>query len=90
MSETKNYNETVLIPFLQRKIQELTTQNLILEANLVIERQKAADVQQELTNLQNELVESGLAEEEPSTPQETPKKKRKIKAEPEVLDASTY
>jgi hypothetical protein len=87
MSETKNYNETVIIPFLQRKVQELTNQNLVLEANLLIERQKAADVQQELTNLQNELVESGLAEEEPST---IPKKKRKVKAEPEVLDASTY
>lgn len=90
MSETKNYNDTVLIPFLQRKIQELTTQNLILEANLVIERQKLADTQKELTDLQNQLVESGLAEEEPAVNSETPKKKRKIKVEPEVLDASTY
>lgn len=90
MSETKNYNESVIIPFLQRKVQELTNQNLVLEVNLLIERQKLSEVQQELTNLQNELVESGLAEEEPIVNQETPKKKRKVKAEPEVLDASTY
>lgn len=90
MSETKNYNDTVLIPFLQRKIQELTTQNLILEANLVIERQKLADVQKELTDLQNQLIESGFAEEEPTVNPDTPKKKRKAKAEPEILDANTY
>ena len=44
----------------------------------------------ELTDLQNQLVESGLAEEEPTVNPDTPKKKRKIKVEPEVLDASTY
>lgn len=90
MGETKNYNETVIIPFLQRKVQELINQNLVLEANLLVERQKGLEIQQELTNLQNQLVESGLAEEEPIISQENSKKKRKLKAEPEVLDASTY
>lgn len=90
MSETKNYNDSVIIPFLQRKVQELFNQNLVLEANILVERQKLADVQKELTDLQNQLIESGFAEEEPTVNPDTPKKKRKIKVEPEVLDASTY
>lgn len=88
MSETKNYNDTVIIPFLQRKVQELLNQNLILEANLLIANQKTADVQKELNDLQNQLVESGLAEDTTEIPE--PTKKKKKNKEPEVLDASTY
>jgi aspartyl-tRNA synthetase len=37
MSEP-NYNESIVIPLLQGKFRELTNSNLILEANLLIER----------------------------------------------------
>ena len=45
MSDGINYNETVVIPFLQKKFQELTNQNLVLEVNLLIERQKNAQLE---------------------------------------------
>ena len=37
-----NYNETVVIPLLQKKFQELTNANLVLEANLLVEKEKNA------------------------------------------------
>ena len=37
-----NYNETVVIPLLQKKFQDLTNTNLILEANLLVEKEKNA------------------------------------------------
>ena len=39
MSEP-NYNETIVVPLLQKKWQDLTNQNLILEVNLLIEQAK--------------------------------------------------
>lgn len=38
--EEVNYNETVLIPFLEKKCKDLLSLNLILEAKLVIEQNK--------------------------------------------------
>ena len=35
-----NYNESVIIPLLQRKYQELMNSNLVLEANLLVEQAK--------------------------------------------------
>ena len=43
MSEP-NYNETIVIPLLQNKFRDLTNTNLLLEANLLIERAKNADL----------------------------------------------
>ena len=37
-----NYNETVVIPLLQKKFQELTNANLVLEANLLVDKEKNA------------------------------------------------
>ena len=48
MSDGINYNETVVIPFLQKKFQELTNQNLVLEVNLLIERQKNEQLEMKL------------------------------------------
>lgn len=43
MIETENYNETVLIPILQDKVNTLMTQVILLEAKLQIsEKEKAA------------------------------------------------
>jgi len=75
MSDEINYNETVVIPFLQKKFQELTNQNLVLEVNLLIERQKNAQLEKNL-----EEAVSKLGKED----------KKKKKGEAQVLDASTY
>lgn len=75
MSDEINYNETVVIPFLQKKFQELTNQNLVLEVNLLIERQKNAQLEKDL-----EETVSKLGKED----------KKKKKGEAQVLDASTY
>ena len=52
MSEP-NYNESIVIPLLQNKFRELTNSNLILEANLLIERAKLADLTAKYTTLLN-------------------------------------
>jgi hypothetical protein len=52
MSEP-NYNESIVIPLLQGKFRELTNSNLILEANLLIERAKLADLTEKYTTLFN-------------------------------------
>ena len=75
MSDEINYNETVVIPFLQKKFQELTNQNLVLEVNLLIERQKNAQLEKDL-----EEAVFKLGKED----------KKKKKGEAQVLDASTY
>ena len=52
MSEP-NYNESIVIPLLQNKFRELTNSNLVLEANLLIERAKLADLTEKYTTLFN-------------------------------------
>ena len=52
MSEP-NYNESIVIPLLQGKFRELTNSNLVLEANLLIERAKLADLTEKYTTLFN-------------------------------------
>lgn len=51
MSEV-NYNETVVIPVLQKKYQELMNNNLVLEVNLMVEQTKNRDLQTKLDALQ--------------------------------------
>ena len=54
MSEP-NYNETIVIPLLQNKFKELTNINLVLEANLLIERAKNADLTEKYNIALNKL-----------------------------------
>ena len=54
MSE-QNYNESIVIPLLQNKFRDLTNSNLILEANLLIERAKNADLTEKYNILLNKL-----------------------------------
>jgi len=54
MSEP-NYNETVVIPLLQNKYKDLVNQNLVLEANLLIERERNAFLNQQLVLLQSKI-----------------------------------
>jgi hypothetical protein len=46
--QTENYNETVLIPILQNKVNELTTQTIVLEAKLQIALKEKAELQKQL------------------------------------------
>ena len=54
MSEP-NYNESIVIPLLQNKYRDLTNTNLVLEANLLIERAKNADLTEKYNLLLNKL-----------------------------------
>jgi hypothetical protein len=72
MSEP-NYNETVVIPLLQKKFRELTDQNLILEANLLVERERSVWLSKELQSLQSRLdtVSKRKKKDEPQIDGET-------------------
>jgi hypothetical protein len=54
MSEP-NYNETVVIPLLQNKFRDLTQQNLVLEANLLVERERTAFLSRQIAELQTKV-----------------------------------
>jgi len=54
MSEP-NYNESIVIPLLQNKFRDLTNTNLVLEANLLIERAKNVDLTEKYNILLNKL-----------------------------------
>ena len=50
-TETENYNETILIPILHKKINQLTAENLLLEAQIqILDKEKKA--LQEIRNKQ--------------------------------------
>lgn len=69
-----NYNETVIIPLLQRKYQELMNSNLVLEANLLVEQTKNKELMEK-----NQALEAKLGGSV----------KKKKSGEPE-LDGSTF
>jgi chromosome segregation ATPase len=52
MSEP-NYNETVIIPFLQKKTQDLLNTNMILEAHLLVEQSKYKTLEDKLKDVEN-------------------------------------
>lgn len=70
-----NYNETVILPLLQKKIQDLMNSNLIFEALLLVEQTKNKDLQLRLDELQAKL--------------DSLSSKKKKKEEP-TLDGETY
>jgi hypothetical protein len=74
MSEV-NYNETVVIPVLQKKYQDLMNSNLVLEINLLVEQTKNRDLQQKLDNAMTKIETLG---------------KKNSKKKEEGLDGSTY
>jgi hypothetical protein len=69
-----NYNETVILPLLQKKVQELSSSNLVLEAHLMVEQARNKDLQLRLDELQAKL-------------DSTSKKKKK---DVPTLDGETY
>lgn len=50
-----NYNENVIIPLLQKKYAELTNSNLVLEANLMVERAKNQFLSARLLEMQSKI-----------------------------------
>jgi len=61
------------IPLLQKKFRELTDQNLILEANLLVERERSVWLSKELQSLQSRLdtVSKRKKKDEPQIDGET-------------------
>jgi len=74
MSEV-NYNETVVIPVLQKKYQDLMNSNLVLEVNLMVEQTKTRDLQTKIDALQAKV--DSLS-------------KKNSKKKEEQLDGQTY
>jgi hypothetical protein len=73
MSEV-NYNETVVIPVLQKKYQDLINTNLVLEVSLLVEQAKNKDLEKKYQEVLQKI--------------ETLSKKKK--KEETTLDANTY
>lgn len=78
MQQQVNYNEKVLLPFLERKAKELLSVNLVLEAKLLMEMEKNRDLESEIQTLKGKL--------------ESLKKSKKSKGEEsqEPTDAEVY
>ena len=78
MQQQVNYNEKVLLPFLERKAKELLSVNLVLEAKLLMEMEKNRDLESEIQTLKGKL--------------ESLKKSKKSKGEEsqESTDAEVY
>lgn len=77
MSEV-NYNETVVLPFLEKKCKDLLSINLVLEARLLAEMERCKGLQTNINTLQTKLDNSR-------------KSKKKIDgATAEALDGETY
>ena len=71
-----NYAETIILPYLQRKHQELTNQVLVLEVNLMVEQEKVKRLSEQI-----KILSSQQAVKDP------PSKKKKTE---NVLDGETY
>jgi cell division protein FtsL len=71
-----NYSETVIVPLLQKKCQDLMNINLVLEANFLVEQRKCFDLQTKIAEL-----EAKLAKQE---------KKQSIKKNAPVIDGESY
>ena len=72
-----NYNETVILPFLERKCRDLLGVNLVLEAKLLAEMEKAKNLQAKIEALQSKI-------------DNMKKSKKKDGATAEALDGETY
>lgn len=71
-----NYAETIILPYLQRKHQELTNQVLVLEVNLMVEQEKVKRLSEQIQLLSAQ-----------ANIKETPSKKKKTES---VMDGETY
>ena len=75
--DDQNYNETVILPFLERKCRDLLGVNLVLEAKLLAEMEKSKNLQAKTEALQLKI-------------DNMKKSKKKDGATAEALDGETY
>ena len=54
-TQSENYNETVLIPILQNKVNDLLTQTIVLEAKLQIAQKEKAALEKSLSETNTSL-----------------------------------
>ncbi len=71
-----NYSETVIVPLLQRKCQDLMNMNLVLEANFLVEQRKCMDLQSKIADLEAKLAKQD--------------KKQVKKKDSPVIDGESY
>jgi len=71
-----NYSETVIVPLLQRKCQDLMNMNLVLEANFLVEQRKCVDLQLKITQLEEKLAKQD--------------KKQGKKKDSSIIDGESY
>jgi hypothetical protein len=71
-----NYNETVVLPFLEKKCKDLLSINLVLEARLVVEMERSKNLQEQVNSLEAKISAT--------------KKTKKRGDEPSELDGETY
>ena len=74
MSEP-NYNETVVLPLLQKKVQDMSNQILFLEANMLVQQARCKWLEERVAELQSKTESSA---------------KRMKKKEEVQLDGETY
>ena len=55
MEKEVNYNETVILPLLQRKVNELTHTNLVYEVTALVEQARNKDLQEKIATLEAKL-----------------------------------
>lgn len=75
--DEQNYNETVILPFLEKKCRDLLGINLVLEAKLLAEIEKAKNLKAKTEALQSKI-------------DNMKKSKKKDGATAEALDGETY
>jgi uncharacterized membrane protein (DUF106 family) len=75
--DDQNYNETVILPFLERKCRDLLGVNLVLEAKLLAEMEKSKNLQAKTEALQSKI-------------DNMKKSKKKDGATVEALEGETY
>ena len=55
-TQTENYNETVLIPILQKKVNDLFTQTIVLEAKLEIALKEKTALEKQLSEARTSAI----------------------------------
>ena len=76
--EEVNYNETIILPFLERKCRDLLGNNLVLEAKLLAEMEKNKNLQGKIDLLQTKIESIKKS------------KKKTDGATAEAIDGETY
>jgi len=63
MAEIENYNETVLLPLLEKRVHALTSQTILLEAKAEIAEKKIVELTRELESFKNAPVPTNTPED---------------------------